>query len=225
MFRGPEGMTMSIRRKIAVAGAAAVLLVGAGGVASAAPDKGPRPPQPHEVRPALPAGQNFPNIANGVAFGTHVPLYQMSGIGPQATNTSAPAGTPERYIDFPGGQLPPGVTITEAQGLNALKAITANLEAQGLTHRDVISMRVFLANPPGQDIADFGGWNRAYRQFYANTDLATGGVVDVPLGSAPPAPPMFPNPSRPSRVALEVENLPVAGWLVEVEVVAAFKQR
>jgi enamine deaminase RidA (YjgF/YER057c/UK114 family) len=219
-------MPMSIRHKIAVAGVAATVLVGGGGVASAAPHhKGPRPPGPTEVRPALPAGQNFPNIANGVAFGTQVPLYQMSGIGPSGTNTSAPAGTPERYIDFPGGVLPPGVTITEAQGVNALKAITANLAAQGLTHRDVISMRVFLANPPGEDIADFNGWNRAYRQFYANTDLATGQVVDVPLGSAAPARPMFPNPARPSRVALEVENLPVAGWLVEVEVVAAFRRR
>jgi enamine deaminase RidA (YjgF/YER057c/UK114 family) len=219
-------MTMSIRRKIAVAGVAATVLAGGGGVASAAPHgTGPRPPGPTEVRPALPAGQNFPNIAGGVAFGTQVPLYQMSGIGPSAVNTSAPAGSPERYIDFPGGQPPPGVTITEAQGVNALRAITANLAAQGLTHRDVISMRVFLANPPGEDIADFNGWNRAYRQFYANTDLATGAVVDVPLGSAPPGPPMFANPARPSRVALEVENLPVAGWLVEVEVVAAFGRR
>jgi hypothetical protein len=33
---------------------------------------------------------------------------------------------------------------------------------------------------------------------------------------------MVVNPARPSRFALEIENLPVAGWLVEVEVDAVF---
>jgi enamine deaminase RidA (YjgF/YER057c/UK114 family) len=106
-----------------------------------------------------------------------------------------------------------------------LKAISENLKAQGLTARDVISMRAYLSNPPGAAAADFAGWNRAYRQFYANTDLSTGKPVDVPLGTAPPAPPMLVNPARPARVTIEIENLPVNGWLVEVEVVAAFRQR
>ncbi|TDE24053.1 hypothetical protein E1289_27875 [Actinomadura sp. 6K520] len=162
-------------------------------------------------------------IANGVGVGHGVTTYTASGTGPAGSNTSAPAGTPERYIGFPGGNLPPGVTVTEAQGLNALEQLGANLEAVGLTPRDVISMRVYLANPPGEDSADFAGWNRAYRQFYANVDLTTHKVVKVPLGTAPPADPMYANRARPSRVALEVANLPVAGWLVEVEVVAAYR--
>ncbi|GAA3948772.1 hypothetical protein GCM10023085_33830 [Actinomadura viridis] len=212
-------------RKIIIAGVAATALVGAGGVASAAPDRAPRPPRPTEVRPALPAGQNNPSIANGVAVGSAVATYTASGLGPVAANPSAPAGSPERYVDFPGGTLPPGVTLTEAQAINALKAINENLKAQGLTARDVISMRAYLSNPPGADTADFAGWNRAYRQFYANTDLSTGKPVDVPLGTAAPAPPMMVNPARPARVTIEIENLPVNGWLVEVEVVAAFRQR
>ncbi|HEY8478803.1 MAG TPA: Rid family hydrolase [Spirillospora sp.] len=162
-------------------------------------------------------------IANGVGVGHAVTTYTASGTGPAGTNASAPAGTPERYIGFPGGTLPPGVTITEAQGLNALEQLGANLKAVGLTHRDVISMRVYLANPPGEETADFAGWNRAYRQYYANVDLKTHKVVKVPLGGAPPADPLYVNPARPSRVALEVENLPVAGWLVEVEAVAAYR--
>jgi enamine deaminase RidA (YjgF/YER057c/UK114 family) len=216
---------MSFARKTVLAGTAAAVLIGAGGVASAAPHKAPRPPKPTEVRPALPAGQNNPSIAGGVAVGTAVPLYTASGLGPVDANPSAPSGTPERYVDFPGGTLPTGVTLTEAQAINALKAISENLKAQGLTHRDVISMRAYLSNPPGASVADFAGWNRAYRQFYANTDLSTGQVVNVPLGSAPPAPPMLVNPARPSRVTIEIENLPVNGWLVEVEVVAAFRHR
>jgi enamine deaminase RidA (YjgF/YER057c/UK114 family) len=69
---------------------------------------------------------------------------------------------------------------------------------------------------------DFAGWNRAYRQFFANTSLSTGEPVDVPLGTAAPAPPMVINAARPSRFALEIENLPVTGWLVEIEVDAAY---
>ncbi|GLZ04246.1 hypothetical protein Acsp03_17120 [Actinomadura sp. NBRC 104412] len=216
--------TSPLTRRLVLAGAAAAVLVGGGGVASAAPHKAPRPPKPTEVRPALPAGQSNPSIANGVAVGSAVATYTASGIGPTDANPSAPAGTPERYVDFPGGTLPPGVTLTEAQAINALKAIGENLKAQGLTHRDVISMRAYLANPPGAGVADFAGWNRAYRQFYANTDLVTGKVVNVPLGSAPPARPMLVNPARPARVTIEIENLPVNGWLVEVEVVAAFRR-
>jgi enamine deaminase RidA (YjgF/YER057c/UK114 family) len=214
-----------MRRKIVTGAVATALLVGVGGAASAAPGRRPGPPKPTEVKAALPEGQSNPSIANGVGVGSLVATYTSSGLGPAAANASAPAGTPERYIDFPGGALPPGVTVTEAQAVNALKQISANLQAAGLTPRDVISMRAYLSNPPGSDTADFAGWNRAYRQFYANTDLVTGKVVDVPLGTAAPAPPMYVNPARPARVTLEIENLPVQGWLVEVEVVAAYRHR
>ncbi|QFG25703.1 Rid family hydrolase [Actinomadura sp. WMMB 499] len=210
-----------MRGKIITGGAALVALVGLAGTASAAP-RGAAP-RPGDVRVALPPGESNPMIANGVGVGHAVATYTASGTGPAGTNSAAPPGTPERYIGFPGGELPPGVTITEAQGLNALERLAANLKAAGLTPRDVISMRVYLANPPGEDAADFAGWNRAYRQYFANVDLKTHRVVKVPLGGAPPAYPEYPNRARPARVALEVENLPVAGWLVEVEVMAAYR--
>lgn len=179
--------------------------------------------RPTEVKPNLPAGQSNPLIANGVSVGGLVALYRSSGTGPAARNTSAPAGTPEAYIDpaqFAGAALPAGVTITEAQSWNALARIGDNLAAVNLGYDDVISMRVFLDNPPGAPTADYAGWNRAYRQFFANIDLVSGAVVSVPLGSAPPAPPLVPNRARPSRTTIEVASLPVAGWLVEVEVEA-----
>jgi enamine deaminase RidA (YjgF/YER057c/UK114 family) len=164
-----------------------------------------------------------PFIANGVSVGDHVELYYSSGIGPGALNTAAPGGTPERYIDvaqFPGGVLTPGVTITEAQGMNALARIQENLASVGLSMRDVITLRVFMDNAPGAPTMDFGGFNRAYRQFFANVNLHTGDVIPQRRGSADPAPPLVVNPVRPSRTALEVAGLPVAGWLVEVEAVA-----
>ncbi|GAB2678328.1 Rid family hydrolase [Kribbella swartbergensis] len=212
-----------------IAGVVAVVVSFAAGAGTAAGwwDK-PKPPRPGTVEPALPAGQSNPMIATGVAIGANTPIYKTSGLGPSALNTSAPAGSEASYIDtavFPGGVLPAGVTITEAQGINVLRRIGENLQARGLSYADVYTMRVFLQNPAGAATADFAGWNRAYRQYFANTDLTTGAYVPVPLGTAPPAKPFVVNSSRPSRFALEIENLPVNGWLVEVEVDAAYPSR
>ena len=192
----------------------------AAGPADAAP-----PEPPFTSRAVLPDGDANPMIAEGVALGAGADLYKTSGIGPTKLNPAAPDGTPEAYIDvsqFTGGALPAGVTITEAQGMNVLRAIKENLELQGLRLENVTTMRVFLDNAPGSDRADYAGWNRAYRQFFANTNLQTGDTELVPLGSAAPSAPLARNPARPSRFALEVQSLPVPGWLVEVEVDAVF---
>jgi enamine deaminase RidA (YjgF/YER057c/UK114 family) len=164
------------------------------------------------------------SIADGVAFGKNVAWYKSSGLGPSALNRAPGATAEQRYIPtdvFPGGTLPAGVTITEAQGINVLMRIGENLEKAGLSYDDVVSMRVFLQNPAGAEKMDFAGWNRAYRQFFANTNLATGETLDVQLGSVS-GEPMVVNEARPSRFALEIENLPVDGWLVEVEVDAVY---
>jgi enamine deaminase RidA (YjgF/YER057c/UK114 family) len=189
----------------------------------------PAPAEPAEPpflsRSVLPDGEANPMIAEGVALGAGAHLYKTSGIGPTRLNMAVAEGTPESFIDasmFTGGALPPGVTITEAQGLNVLSSIRENLELQGLTLENVTSMRVFLDNAPGTDRADYAGWNRAYRQYFANTNLATGDTELVPLGTAEPSAPLLRNPARPSRFALEVQSLPVVGWLVEVEVDAVF---
>ncbi|WP_433014851.1 Rid family hydrolase [Kribbella sp. CA-294648] len=217
-----------MKRKL-LAGLAVVAISFTAGTATAVGwwDK-PRPPRPGTVVPALPAGQANPMIAGGVGIGANTPIYKTSGLGPSALNTGAPAGSEAAYVDtvvFPGGALPAGVTITEAQGINVLRRIGENLKAAGLSYSDVYTMRVFLQNPAGAAAADFAGWNRAYRQYFANTDLTTGQYVPVPLGTAAPAKPFVVNKARPSRFALEIENLPVAGWLVEVEVDAAYPQR
>jgi enamine deaminase RidA (YjgF/YER057c/UK114 family) len=212
---------LSTRAKIIVAVAVTAGLV----APTTAVAAGRFPPRPGTTVAVLPSGQDNPMIADGVAIGRDTAIYKTSGLGPGALNTAAAAGTEARYIDpvdLVAGQLPPGVTITEAQGLNVLRRIGENLARADLSYHDVITMRVFLQNPAGQEKMDFAGWNRAYRQFFANTSLATRRPIDVPLGSAAPARPMVVNPARPSRFALEIENLPVNGWLVEVEVDAAY---
>jgi enamine deaminase RidA (YjgF/YER057c/UK114 family) len=194
------------------------------GCAAGPADAAPSEP-PLTARSVLPAGEANPMIAQGVALGAGADLYKTSGIGPTQLNATAADGTPEAFIDttqFADGALPAGVTITEAQGMNVLRAIQENLELQGLRLEDVTTMRVFLDNAPGSDRADYAGWNRAYRQFFANTNLQSGDTELVPMGSAEPSAPLVRNPARPSRFALEVQSLPVPGWLVEVEVDAVF---
>lgn len=183
------------------------------------------PPKKRQVISAVPPGEADPFIAAGVGVGRDVDLYNSSGTGPGGLNTSAPSGSPERFIDteqFPGGSLPEGVTITEAQALNVFARIEDNLEAQGLSVRDVITLRIYTDAPPGAERLDFAGLNRAYRQYFANVDLETGEVIAQPTGTGTPTEPRERNVVRPSRTALEVANLPVPGWLVEVEAVARY---
>nr|WP_296765972.1 Rid family hydrolase [Rhodococcus sp. (in: high G+C Gram-positive bacteria)] len=173
------------------------------------------------ARAVLEDGESNPMIAQGVEISGDATVYKSSGIGATAMNDAAPEGSPESYVDtdqFVGGTLPAGVTVTEAQGIGVLKKIRDNLELQGYSLEDVVTMRVFLDNAPGTERADYAGWNRAYRQFFANTNLDTDETELVPMGTAEPSAPIERNSARPSRFALEVATLPVQGWLVEVEV-------
>jgi enamine deaminase RidA (YjgF/YER057c/UK114 family) len=182
-------------------------------------------PGPKEVRVMLPDGQSNPAIANGVATGGAVAGYQSSGLGPSALNPSAPEGTPERYTDPSLTEGAEGVTVTEAQALVVLRNMRTNLAAAGLTPADVITMKCYLMKPPGAETADYAGWNRAYRQYFANIDLATHQVVPVPMGTSAPKPPLLANKARPARATMEVASLAVKGWLVEVEVTAVYGKR
>lgn len=177
--------------------------------------------------------QPNPFLANGVAVGREVPWYMSAGIGPAARNTGAPASTPNRYIDYdaliplyPGfnptpeeraaGVLPAGVTITEAQGVNNMARIQENLAAAGLSLADITYMRIYLETPTEGTRADYAGWNDAYRKYMANVDRVTGEVITTY------APVAFANRTRPARANIEVESLPVAGWLIEIEAVASY---
>jgi len=212
---------MKNRTKVVVAVALTAAVAVPGTAVAAGKLFEPRPTEAHSF-----VTGDTPSIADGVAIGKNVAWYKSSGLGPAAMNTTPGATAEQRYVPtdvFPGGVLPAGVTITEAQGINVLMRIGENLERAGLSYDDVVSMRVFLQNPAGQEKMDFAGWNRAYRQFFANTNLATGATLEVQLGSARTAP-MVVNAARPSRFALEIENLPVDGWLVEVEVDAVYPE-
>lgn len=225
MIKNNQGMIKNRRSPlqsvIIVSVCAAAAALAGSSTAVAQPGRDHRVPYTRHVEP----GNSNPMIATGVTLESRARNYKSSGLGPAALNPAGAPGTPAAYVDagqFPGGELTGGVTITEAQGMNALRQIEANLKARGLRLSDVTTMRVFLDNAPGADRADYAGWNRAYRQFFANTDLRTGKPIMVPLGGGEPAAPLVVNPARPSRFALEIASLPVDGWLVEVEVDAVY---
>jgi len=189
------------------------------------PTTAPVPPRPGQAVHAIDTTIADPYIAGGVSVGRGSTLYYSSGTGPGALNAAAAPGTPNAYIDpaqFPDARLTDGVSITEAQGMNAFARLQANLANVGLTLRDVLTLRVYMDNAPGADKMDFAGFNRAYRQFFANVNLQTKETIPQPRGTGEPAPPAVVNPVRPSRTALEIASLPVAGWLVEVEAVARY---
>jgi len=181
-------------------------------------------PKPTEVDYFIPPrsdGSTNPNpfLASGASVGKNVAIYYTAGTGPGSFSECGGSDPTLRYIDptfFGGCDLPEGVSITEAQGLNALNRVAQNLEAQGLTLENVIFLRIYLAAPPGAAIADYAGWNRAYRKFFANVDL----VTDEPIAAYEPI--EFINATRPARTNLEVASLPVNGWLVELEAIAAY---
>lgn len=164
-------------------------------------------------------------LADGVTIPEGTALYKSSGMGPEALNDDADEGDPMAYVDpalLVDGELPDGMTTTEAQGLQVLSILRSMLQERGLDVEDVASMRVFVVGEDGED-PDFASWNRAYSQYFANTDLQTGEPQQLSRGTSDEeSDPLVINPTRPSRYAIGVVQLPVDGWLVEVEVDAVY---
>lgn len=233
----PSTLLASRRARVVVALVAGAAVFFAGGVAVSTTLS----PRPTEVRYVLPPDAANPFLASGVAVGSTVATFSSAGTGPPfGANDLFEAPDPLSYVDYDeiaalypdftptaDAPLPEGVSVTEAQGYATMRRIADLLHDQGLTLEDIIFMRIYLEAPPctidpsceGEGKAaraDYAGWNDAYRKYMANVDLQTGMVIEdyEPVAVA--------NPTRPARSNLEVATLPVPGWLVEIEVVAAY---
>lgn len=160
-------------------------------------------------------------LADGVSIPPGATLFKTAGIGPDALNSDADETDPLAYVDpalLVDGKLPDGMTPTEAQGLQVLAKIREQLQAEGLDVQDVATMRVFLVGD-GDEKPDFAGWNRAYKQYFANTDLSSGEPQQIARGtSEETSDPLVINATRPTRFAFGISAMAVDGWLVEVEV-------
>lgn len=105
-------------------------------------------------------------------------LWRTSGTGPDSLNDDAEPGTPMKFVDpalLEDGELPPRMTVTEAQSLQVLQKLADMVQEEGRRISEVATLRVYLTPEDGTDDgADFEGWNRAYRTFFANLDPLTG---------------------------------------------------
>lgn len=96
-------------------------------------------------------------ISSGVAVPANRAYYWTSGTVPPVLNSSAPAGSRERYGD------------TRTQAIGVLRAIEGQLRERGLSLADVVYMRVYITPDKAKNNTyDFQGWFDAYAQFFAN---------------------------------------------------------
>lgn len=86
----------------------------------------------------------------------------------------------------------------EEQTIDTFSKFRQTLEAQGWSMSDIVQVRAFaVAGEYG--LLDFDGFNRGYRQFFGTEA----------------------NPQKPVRSFVQVADLVVPGWLVEIEIRAA----
>ncbi len=139
----------------------------------------------------LPGAPNSP-IAAGVVVPSGQALLMTSGTVPPVLDTNAPAGARERYGD------------TKTQGAGALRQIEAQLKKAGLSLKDVIYLRVYIAADKVKGGAfDYPGWFEAYGQFFGTPE----------------------NPVKPARSTVGVASLVNPDWLIEIEAVAAYPKQ
>lgn len=86
----------------------------------------------------------------------------------------------------------------EQQTVDTFGKFKATLEGMGWSMSDIVQVRVFgVAGDDG--VFDFAGFNRGYQQFFGTDE----------------------NPMKPVRSVVEIADLVVDGWLVEIEIRAA----
>jgi len=111
-----------------------------------------------------------------------------------------PAGADTLYLSGSGAspQADGSYGDMEQQTVDTFNKFKATLEEAGWSMSDIVQVRVFgVAGDDGE--FDFAGFNRGYQQFFGTAE----------------------NPMKPVRSVVEVADLVVDGWLVEIEIRAA----
>jgi hypothetical protein len=115
--------------------------------------------------------------AAGISVPADASTFRSSATGPERLNYMAEDDDPMAFVDpdllDDDGKLPEGMTVTEAQSLQVLSQLQDLLTDRKLKLYEVGTVRVYLA-ADGRDGADFDGWERAYRRYFANIDRDTG---------------------------------------------------
>ncbi len=115
------------------------------------------------------------------------------------TSITIPPGAETMYLSGSGARpLPDGSWgDMEQQTVNTFSRFKETLESQGWSMSDIVQVRAFAV--AGEDGLDFAGFNAGYAQFFGTEE----------------------NPHKPVRSFVEIADLVVDGWLVEIEIRAA----
>ena len=115
------------------------------------------------------------------------------------TSITIPQGAETMYLSGSGARpLADGAWgDMQQQTINTFARFKETLESQGWSMSDIVQVRAFAV--AGEDGLDFAGFNAGYSQFFGTAD----------------------NPHKPVRSFVQVADLVVDGWLVEIEIRAA----
>jgi enamine deaminase RidA (YjgF/YER057c/UK114 family) len=130
------------------------------------------------------------HILAGVGVLPGTALYWTQGTTPPVLDESAPQTDLRHRGDM------------RTQARNTLLALQKNLAGVGLTFKDVVYLRAFLAPDRRTGAFDYEGWNAAYGEFFNNAD----------------------NPHKPARTTVTTPTYGSPSMLIEIEIVAAFPQ-
>ncbi|MEQ8952997.1 MAG: Rid family hydrolase [Gammaproteobacteria bacterium] len=116
------------------------------------------------------------------------------------TSITIPPGAETMYLSGSGARpLADGSWgDMRQQTINTFERFKQTLEEQGWSMSDIVQVRAFaVAGDDGE--LDFAGFNEGYAQFFGTAE----------------------NPNKPVRSFVEIADLVVDGWLVEIEIRAA----
>lgn len=115
------------------------------------------------------------------------------------TSITIPPGAETMYLSGSGARpLADGSWgDMKQQTVNTFERFKQTLEEQGWSMGDIVQVRAFAV--AGEDGLDFAGFNEGYAQFFGTAE----------------------NPNKPVRSFVEIADLVVDGWLVEIEIRAA----
>lgn len=115
------------------------------------------------------------------------------------TSITIPPGAETMYLSGSGARpLADGSWgDMKQQTVNTFERFKQTLEELGWSMGDIVQVRAFAV--AGEDGLDFAGFNEGYAQFFGTAE----------------------NPNKPVRSFVEIADLVVEGWLVEIEIRAA----
>ncbi|MCI5108184.1 MAG: Rid family hydrolase [Pseudomonadales bacterium] len=116
------------------------------------------------------------------------------------TSITIPPGAETMYLSGSGARpLEDGSWgDMKQQTINTFERFQQTLESQGWSMSDIVQVRAFaVAGDDGE--LDFAGFNEGYSQFFGTDE----------------------NPQKPVRSFVEIADLVVDGWLIEIEIRAA----